>query len=58
MEGLVEGAILAVLVVFLFLRDLRATVISALAIPLSAIPAFWFMSLLGFTLNFMSTAGA
>jgi len=55
MEGLVEGAILAVLVVLLFLRDIRATLISALAIPLSAIPAFWFMDLLGITLNFMST---
>ncbi|MDL2340407.1 MAG: efflux RND transporter permease subunit [Pseudomonadota bacterium] len=55
MEGLVEGAILAVLVVLLFLRDIRATLISALAIPLSAIPAFWFMSLLGINLNFMST---
>jgi multidrug efflux pump subunit AcrB len=55
MEGLIEGAVLAVLVVFLFLRDIRATLISALAIPLSAIPAFWFMSMLGITLNFMST---
>ena len=55
MEGLIEGAILAVLVVLLFLRDIRATLISALAIPLSAIPAFWFMDLLGITLNFMST---
>jgi multidrug efflux pump subunit AcrB len=54
MEGLWEGAILAVLVVFLFLRDLRATLISALAIPLSAIPAFWFMSLMGITLNGLS----
>jgi multidrug efflux pump subunit AcrB len=55
MEGLVEGAILAVLVVLLFLRDIRATAISALAIPLSAIPAFWFMSLMGISMNFMST---
>jgi multidrug efflux pump subunit AcrB len=55
MEGLIEGAILAVLVVLLFLRDFRATLISALAIPLSAIPAFWFMNMLGITLNFMST---
>src|SRR5215210_1360069 len=55
MEGLIEGAILAVLVVLLFLRDIRATLISALAIPLSAIPAFGFMSLLGITMNFMST---
>ena len=55
MEGLIEGAVLAVLVVLLFLRDIRATAISAVAIPLSAIPAFWFMSLMGITLNFMST---
>ncbi|NUQ18187.1 MAG: efflux RND transporter permease subunit [Sphingomonas sp.] len=55
MEGLVEGAILAVLVVLLFLRDIRATAISAIAIPLSAIPAFFLMSLMGITLNFMST---
>ena len=55
MEGLIEGAILAVLVVLLFLRDIRATAISAVAIPLSAIPAFFFMSLMGITMNFMST---
>ena len=52
--AMVEGAILAVIVVFFFLRDWRATIISAIAIPLSAIPAFWFISLLGFTLNQMS----
>ncbi len=53
--AMVEGAILAVIVVFFFLRDWRATVISAIAIPLSAIPAFWFMhTWLGFTLNGMS----
>jgi len=55
MEGLVEGAVLAVLVVLIFLRDIRATAISALAIPLSAIPAFAFMSMMGITMNFMST---
>ena len=53
-DAMWEGAALAVLVVFLFLRDWRATAISALAIPLSAIPAFWFMSLMGFTLNGIS----
>ncbi len=51
---MIEGAVLAVVVVFLFLRDWRATIISALAIPLSAIPTFWFMDLLGFTLNTLS----
>src|SRR6476620_2568845 len=55
MEGLVEGAVLAVLVVLIFLRDIRATAISALAIPLSAIPSFFFMSMMGITMNFMST---
>jgi len=52
--ALVEGAVLAVVVVFVFLRDWRATFISAVAIPLSAIPTFWFMDLLGFNLNFLS----
>ncbi len=52
--AMVEGAVLAVIVVFFFLRDWRATIIAALAIPLSAIPTFWFMDLLGFTLNQMS----
>ena len=54
MEGLIEGAILAVFVVFRFLRDIRATAISALAIPLSAIPSFWFMGLLDINLNGLS----
>jgi len=54
MEALVEGAVLAIVIVYLFLRDWRATFISAIAIPLSAIPTFWFMDLLGFTLNFLS----
>jgi multidrug efflux pump subunit AcrB len=53
-HAMIEGAILAVFVVFLFLRDKRATIISALAIPLSAIPTFWFMELMGFSLNGMT----
>jgi multidrug efflux pump subunit AcrB len=53
-EAMIEGALLAVVVVFLFLRDWRATAISALAIPLSAIPTFWVMQLMGFTLNQMT----
>ncbi|MHA6769414.1 efflux RND transporter permease subunit [Sphingobium ummariense] len=54
MQAMIEGAVLAVVIVFLFLRDWRATMISALAIPLSAIPAFWFMDMMGFTLNGIS----
>ena len=51
---LVEGAILAVLVVFAFLKNWRATLISAVALPLSAVPTFWVMDLLGFSLNLIS----
>jgi len=51
---LIEGALLAVVVVFLFLRDWRATIIAALAIPLSAIPTFYFLDLMGFSLNSLS----
>ena len=51
---LIEGSILAVLVVFAFLRNWRATLISAVALPLSAIPTFWVMDLLGFSLNLVS----
>ena len=51
LSALLEGSVLAVLVVFLFLRDTRATLISALAIPLSAIPTFAFMQWMDFTLN-------
>jgi multidrug efflux pump subunit AcrB len=53
-ESLVEGALLAVVIVMLFLRDWRATVIAALAIPLAALPTFAFMQWLGFTLNQMT----
>ena len=48
---LYEGAILAVLVVWLFLRDWRATFVSAIALPMSVIPAFIGMYLLGFSVN-------
>jgi multidrug efflux pump subunit AcrB len=51
---LFEGAALAVIIVFLFLRDLRATVIAAISLPLSIFPAFWAMDLLGFSLNLVS----
>ncbi len=54
METLFEGALLAVIVVFLFLRDLRATIVTALALPLSIIPTFWVMDAIGFSLNLVS----
>ncbi|MES2942449.1 MAG: efflux RND transporter permease subunit [Pseudomonadota bacterium] len=51
MSTLLEGALLAIVVVWLFLRDWRATLVSAVALPLSVIPTFFVMDLLGFTLN-------
>lgn len=54
MHTLLEGALLAVIVVFLFLRNWRATLISAVALPLSAIPTFWVMNQIGFSLNLVS----
>jgi multidrug efflux pump subunit AcrB len=56
-EALWLGALLAVVVVFWFLRDWRATLISAIAMPLSVIPTFYFMSWLGFTLNLITLLG-
>ncbi|WP_299907182.1 efflux RND transporter permease subunit [uncultured Paracoccus sp.] len=57
METLYEGAALAVIVVFLFLRNWRATLIAAVALPLSIIPTFFVMDWLGFTLNGISLLG-
>jgi multidrug efflux pump subunit AcrB len=51
MHTLIEGALLTVVVVFIFLRDWRATLIAAIAMPLSILPTFAAMDLLGFTLN-------
>jgi multidrug efflux pump subunit AcrB len=54
MKLLYEGALLAVLVVWLFLSDWRATIVSAVALPLSVIPAFIGMHLLGFSINIIT----
>jgi hydrophobic/amphiphilic exporter-1 (mainly G- bacteria), HAE1 family len=54
MSSLVEGALLAVLVVFIFLKDWRATLISCFALPLSVIPTFWAIDAMGFSLNLVS----
>ena len=54
LHTLLEGSILAVIVVLLFLRNWRATLIAAVALPLSAIPTFWIMDLMGFSLNLVS----
>ena len=54
MTMLIEGALLALVVVFFFLRDWRATWISALALPLSIIPTFAVIYFLGFSLNIIT----
>jgi hydrophobe/amphiphile efflux-1 (HAE1) family protein len=54
MGSLIEGAVLATIVVLLFLRNWRATMLAAVALPLSIIPAFGFMELMGFSLNYVS----
>ena len=51
---LLEGMILAALVVFFFLRDWRSTLITAFAMPVSLIPTFFVMNLLGFSLNMVT----
>ncbi|MDX2204104.1 MAG: efflux RND transporter permease subunit [Hyphomicrobiaceae bacterium] len=54
MKSLIEGAVLAIVVVLLFLRDWRATIIAAVALPLSIIPAFWAIDAASFSLNLVS----
>ena len=48
---LIEGAVLAIIVVWFFLRDIRATLISATALPLAVIPTFWALHIFGFSMN-------
>jgi len=54
LKTILEGSALAVLMVFLFLKDWRSTAISAISIPTSIIATFFAMKLMGFTLNFLS----
>ena len=51
---LIEGALLTVLIVFLFLNSWRSTVITGLTLPISLIGTFWFMSMFGFTVNMVT----
>ena len=56
-DALVEGAVLTVLVVFLFLNSWRSTVITGLALPVSVLTSFVPLAIFGFTLNTMSLLG-
>ena len=53
-QTLIEGALLTVLIVFLFLNSWRSTVITGLTLPISIIGTFFFMQLLGFTINMIT----
>src|SRR5678815_1555069 len=52
--NIIFGGIMAVLVVFVFMRDWRSTLITALALPTSVIATFFFMYAVGFTINMMT----
>jgi HAE1 family hydrophobic/amphiphilic exporter-1 len=56
-EAIIFGALMAVMVIFLFMRDWRSTLISALALPTSVVATFFFMYLAGFTFNMMTLMG-
>lgn len=56
-EHLLLGALLAMITIWIFLKDFRAAAISAVAMPLSMIPTFLVMKALGYTLNNMSLLG-
>ncbi|HRL68455.1 MAG TPA: efflux RND transporter permease subunit, partial [Ottowia sp.] len=53
-QTLIEGAVLTVLIVFLFLNSWRSTVITGLTLPISIIGTFFFMQLFGFTINMIT----
>ncbi|MDJ0632246.1 MAG: efflux RND transporter permease subunit [Xenococcaceae cyanobacterium MO_188.B29] len=54
LESLILGSILTVLTVGIFLRNWRITLITSVALPLSIIPTFWVMKVLGYSLNSMT----
>lgn len=54
MQLMYEGALLAIIVVWGFLRNTRATLLAAVALPLSVIPTFAIMDMMGFTLNMVT----
>ncbi|MBX9720740.1 MAG: efflux RND transporter permease subunit, partial [Candidatus Obscuribacterales bacterium] len=57
LDSIIFGALLSLVVIWVYVRDNRATLISSLAIPLSVVPTFAVMKWAGFTLNGMSLLG-
>jgi HAE1 family hydrophobic/amphiphilic exporter-1 len=53
-QTLIEGALLTVLIVFLFLNSWRSTVITGLTLPIALIGTFWFMQMFGFSINMVT----
>ena len=53
-QTLVEGAVLTVLIVFLFLNSWRSTIITGLTLPIALIGTFWFMYMFGFSINMVT----
>ncbi|MDD2924287.1 efflux RND transporter permease subunit [Rhodoferax sp.] len=53
-QTLIEGALLTVLIVFLFLNSWRSTIITGLTLPIALVGTFFFMNLLGFTINMIT----
>ena len=53
-QTLIEGAVLTVLIVFLFLNSWRSTVITGLTLPIALIGTFLFMNMFGFTINMIT----
>ncbi len=56
-DAIIVGALLAVIVLFVFLRNARITLVAAVSLPLTVIGTFFFVKLLGGTLNLMSLGG-
>lgn len=53
-QTLIEGAVLTVLIVFLFLNSWRSTIITGLTLPIALIGTFWFMYMFGFSINMVT----
>lgn len=56
-EAIIVGAVLAVIILFVFLRNLRITIVAAISLPLTVVATFFFVKLAGGTLNLMSLGG-
>ncbi len=56
-QTIIESVVLVVIVIYLFLRTFRATIIPTLAIPVSLIGTFWVLEVMGFTINTLTLMG-